>query len=155
MQFNTEQFLRFTQKWLHNDFQFSEISCKNSQVFSGISLLYSFSFLRVLLFLAKFAVFAISGKHWHIYVDRYLLSKRRAEKENNSTAYFKVTSFLCSTFYFIFHFVLCLQIYKFSDGKQYFFTLSTVAFHGCFLFFSSFFCFPFSPLFSGCLKYVN
>ena len=25
MQFNTEQFLRFTQVWLHNDFQFSAI----------------------------------------------------------------------------------------------------------------------------------
>ena len=128
---------------------------KFAGLFGELAFFIASVFCEFYYFLAKFAVFAISGKHWHIYVDRYLLSKRRAEKENNSTAYFKVTSFLCSTFYFIFHFVLCLQIYKFSDGKQYFFTLSTVAFHGCFLFFSSFFCFPFSPLFSGCLKYIN
>ena len=165
MQFNTGEFLRLTQIWLHKWLSifchFSQNSqflqkCLNiakSHVFSGITLLYTFSFLGFLLFFAKFAIFQIACKHWH--VARYLLSKRRAKKNNNnSTAYFKVTSFFCSSFYFIFLFVLCLQICKFDDGKQYFFMLSTVAFHGCFLSFWSFFFVVVVLYFPPCFLFV-
>ena len=39
-------------------------------------------------------------------------------KKKNVFAYFKVSSFFCSLFYFIFLFVFCLEICKFKDGKK-------------------------------------
>ena len=123
---------------------------QKSHVFSKISLLSSFSFLQFRYFWQN-----LQFSQLHACKCSLLAFKKVCwKKYNNSAAYFKVTSFLCSSFYFIFLFVLCLQICKFNDGKQYFCPLSiSISSVLSFLFIISLL-FYISPLFSGCLKYI-
>ena len=132
MQLNTEQFLRFTQIWLHNDFQFSAI----------------------LLFFGKICNFR---NCMQTLTCSSLLAFKKVLKKIIIIPPPISRSPLSSVHLFIL-FSCLFFVYKFANWttENNTFARQALAFLWCFLPSSSFFCcFAFPPLFSDCLKYIN